>query len=209
MSAASVSEGATLLAGRYRVEPQPFAIGGSATIHRATDERLGPIVAVKRPRTVEAQDRIRHEAIMLVRCAHPGIVTCLDAGEDETGAPYLVLELIDGENLVQRVAGDRVTRAEARTWAREVFAAVRSLHARGIVHGDLKPQHVVIDRAGRAVLVDFDRAHLDGVPAEATGVEVFASPEVRAGAPTTIASDRYAAIAVVRWLLAQTRTGTA
>ena len=205
MSVPANTEVAPLLGGRYGVETQPFAVGGSATIHRATDVRLDRIVAVKRPRTVEAHDRLRREGVMLARCAYPGIVTCLDAGDDADGAPYLVLELVDGENLVQRAEGDRITRAEARTWAREVIAAVRSLQARGIVHGDLKPAHVVIDRARHAVLVDFDRAHLDGATAEATGVEAFASPAVRAGAPTTLASDRYAAIAVVRWLLARSR----
>jgi serine/threonine protein kinase len=198
--------GAVLLGGRYLLDATPMAIGGSATVHRALDTRLDRAVAIKRPRASEAHARIRGEAAILARCVHPGVISCIDRGDDEEGAPFLVLELADGANLAQLAAEGRIDRAVARTWAREVVGAVRHLQARGMVHGDLKPQHVMIDGRGHAVLVDFDRAHLDGDGlAEATGIEGFAAPEVRAGEPTSLASDRYALGALLRWLTERTR----
>ena len=155
--------GATLLGGRYALGAT-IAVGGGATVQRALDVRLGRAVAVKRPRSVEAHAGLRREAALLARCAHPGIVACLDAAVDAEGAPYLVLGLVDGVNLAQHLAGTSPARAVVRTWAREVARALAHLHAHGIAHGDLKPQHVVIDRDGRAVLVDLDHARADATP---------------------------------------------
>lgn len=194
----------TLLGGRYRLG-EAIAHGGSADVYRAVDVHLGRAVAIKRPRATEAHARLRREATMLARCAHPGVVTCLDSGEDDTGAPYLVLQLVDGVNLAQHAAAGTLDAAAAGAWAGEVARAVMHLHARGIVHGDLKPQHVVIGSDGHAVLVDFDRAHdvaEAGVPG--TGIAAFAAPDVQAGAATTVRSDRFALRAVLRWLVEQT-----
>lgn len=179
---------ASLLAGRYALG-ETIAVGGGATVQRGVDTRLGRGVAVKRPRSVEAHARLCSEARVLARCAHPGVVACLDAGEDAAGEPYLVLALVDGANLVQHVARQAPPRPVARVWSREVVRAVSHLHARGIVHGDLKAQHIVIGRDGHAVVVDLDHA------GEATSVEV--------------ARDRAALARIVRWLLAQSQTGRA
>jgi serine/threonine protein kinase len=194
----------TLLGGRYRLG-EAIAHGGSADVYRAVAVRRGRAGAIKRPRGAEAHAGLRREATMLARCAHPGVVTCLDSGEDETGAPYVVLQLGDGVNLAQHAEAGTLDAAAANAWGREVARAVAHTHARGIVHGDLKPQHVMIGRDGRAVLVDFDRAHdvaEAGVPG--TGIAAFAAPDVRAGAATTVQSDRFALRAVLRWLDEQT-----
>jgi len=200
----------SLLVGRYDLG-DTIAVGGGATIVRAHDTRLDRAVAIKRPiaLSVEAAERIRHEAAMLARCAHPGVVACLDVLDDEDGAPLLVMALVDGANLMQHARASTIPVAAAQAWAIELCRAVAHLHARGIVHGDLKPQHAIVSRVdGRVVLVDFDRAHEAGAAALASGAEAYAAPEVRAGAPTSIASDRYALGAVLRWLFAHTSSPT-
>ena len=191
-----------LVGGRYRLG-ELIAIGGSAGVHRAFDVRLGRDVAIKRPRDGEAHARIRREAAILARCAHPDVVACLDAGEDAAGAPFVALQLVEGANLVQWAASAAIPRRVARTWAHEVIRAVRALHARGIVHGDLKPQHIMIGRDGHAILVDFDRAHGVDERSSASGIEAFAAPAVRAGGGTTVASDRFALGALLRWMREQ------
>ncbi|MGE3855551.1 MAG: phosphotransferase [Dehalococcoidia bacterium] len=171
-----------LLAGRYALGAT-IAIGGGATVRRAWDVRLARTVAVKRAHGPRAHAALRREAALLARCSHPGVVTCLDAGEDASGAPYLVLRLVEGVNLAQHGATKAPARAVARRWAREAIGAVAHLHARGIAHGDLKLQHVVIERDGHAVLVDLDHA-------------VEATPEAVMG-------DRRALARLVRGLLAR------
>jgi len=196
-----------VLDSRY-VIGETIAVGGGATIVRAYDRRLGWAVAVKRAsaRTAEAHARIREEAAILARCAHPNIVTCIDVTDDEAGVPYLVMQLVDGANLVQHAHNGAIDEDAARAWAIDLCRAVAYLHAHGIAHGDLKPQHFVVSRAdGHAILVDFDRAHdVSMHDAPATGTEAYAAPEVRAGAPTSIASDRYALGTVLRWLFEHT-----
>jgi len=194
-----------ILAGRYRLGAT-LAVGGSAILTHALDLTLDRPVVLKRAR--DAGDaavaaRLRREAAILARCAHPGVVACHALIEDDAGAPCLVLQALDGTNLVQRDAAGAIPLEVALGWAVEVCRAAAHLEARGIVHGDLKPSHVVVDRDGRAVLVDFDRAH-DGTPDDArggTGTEPYVAPEVRGGAPTSAASDRYALGALLRWLL--------
>ena len=203
------SEGAALLDGRYALGAT-LAVGGSAILTRALDTALDRPVAIKRPRVrdTEVEARLRHEGAILGRCGHPGIVACTARGDDEDGAPYLVLQLIDGPNLVQRLDTGGLTFDVALAWAVEVCRAVAHLDSRGIVHGDLKPQHIVIDTDGHAVLVDFDRAHdASDVGARATGTEPYVAPEVLRGGATTIASDHYALGAVLRWLLERVEAG--
>ena len=194
---------------RYTIG-QVIAVGGSATIAHAHDARLDRAVAIKRPRTddCEARERIHHEATILARLAHPNVVACLDVIED-AAALALVLQLVDGPSLVERAEAARTDGDTARSWAVEVCRAVAHVHGRGVVHGDLKPQHIVIAGDGHAILVDFDRAHDAALaaPELASGVEAYAAPEVRRGAATSIASDCYALGAVLRWLAAHSEVG--
>ncbi len=137
-----------------------IAIGGACTITRAHDTRLGRDIAIKRARTADVASaaRLRIEASMLARCAHPGVVSCLDLIEDLEGAPALVLQLVEGANLAQHAARGPIDEPVVRTWIDEVTSTVEHLHARGVVHGDLKPANVMITTSGCAILVDFDRA---------------------------------------------------
>ena len=118
---------------------------------------------------------------MLARCAHSGVVSCLDLIEDHDGVPTLVLQLVEGANLAQHAAHGPIDEVLALAWIDEVASAVAHLHARGVAHGDLKPGNVMIDADGRAILVDFDRAH-------------DASPDA-------VEADRRALDALRRWLL--------
>ena len=150
---------ATLVEGRYALG-ETIAIGGAYTIARAHDTRLRRDVAIKRARTPDAASaaRLRIEASMLARCAHPGVVGCLDLIDDLDGGPALVLQLVESGNLAQHTDIAPIHEALARTWIDEVASAVDHLHTRNIAHGDLKPGNVMVDTDGRVVLVDFDRA---------------------------------------------------
>ncbi len=98
--------------GRYRVEDL-IALGGTATVHRAHDLRLGRDVALKRPRTGQgqAQHRLRllDEGRLLAHLSHPGLVRVLDAAWEGPGAPYLALELVDGPDLDATLALRRLS----------------------------------------------------------------------------------------------------
>lgn len=127
---------------------------------RALDLRLDRPVAIKRLHAARAADfefatRFRREAQLVARLSHPNLVRLLDAGEDEEG-PFLVLELVEGETLKDRVRREgALSPAEGSRLCAEVADALAYAHAEGIVHRDVKSQNVLIAGDGRARLTDF------------------------------------------------------
>ncbi|MEX2182941.1 MAG: protein kinase [Chloroflexota bacterium] len=193
-------DGARIVAGRYRLGAV-LGRGGMATVHRATDIRLGREVAVKllRPEVTTDRDlaqRFRREALAATVLRHPNIVPCLDTGTDGD-QPFLVMELVDGEDLAARLRrGGRLAPAEAARIGLEVARALGVAHVRGIVHRDIKPGNILLTADGRARVTDFGIARL-AMDAEATlpgttlGSVHYFSPEQARGATTTPASDVY------------------
>ena len=189
-----------LIDGRYRLG-DVIGIGGMATIHRAFDTRLERPVAVKllRPEIAEDADlamRFRREALAATVLRHPNIVACLETGTDE-GRPFLVMELIEGEDLAARLRrGGRLAATEAARIALDVARALGVAHVRGIVHRDIKPGNILLARDGRAMITDFGIARLaadaeGAVPGMTLGSVHYFSPEQAKGETTTAASDVY------------------
>ncbi len=155
-----------MLEGRYRLE-SVVGRGGMGTVYRALDMRLNRHVAVKVLRETHAADAVRFKSEIetLARLSHPGLVRILDAGGLDAG-PYLVMELIEGKNLAQLLENGPLRPEEVATIGASVAAALAYVHDNGIVHRDVKPANVLLDRDGGAHLADFGVAQL----AEKTGL---------------------------------------
>ncbi len=150
----------TPLDGRYRLE-ELLGRGGMSDVHRATDLQTGAGVAVKLVRSgdPELARRLAQEVQVLERFEHPGLVRLLDTGFAGDLA-YLVMELVDGQPLDQRLrTGPLGTAATARLGA-TIADALAYVHARGIVHRDIKPANVLLSADGRPMLADFGIARL-------------------------------------------------
>jgi hypothetical protein len=157
------------LAGRYRLVEQ-LGRGGMGVVWRAVDEVLGREVAVKELRTYtdssapELADltvRMQREARAAARVRHPGVVAVHDVAEHE-GRPVIVMELVDGPSLddVLSTRGVMDPREAAGIGA-SVLEALGAAHRAGVLHRDVKPGNVLLDRSGRVVLTDFGIAAMD------------------------------------------------
>ena len=196
-----MAEIGTILGGRYRLV-ELLGQGGMATIYRAADTQLGRDVAIKllRPEYLRAPDfssRFRQEAQNAASLNHPNVVSVYDYGEDPNG-PYIVMELVDGEDLatILRRNGPLPASQAARISA-AVARALAAAHARGIVHRDVKPGNVLIGRDGRVKVVDFGIARAVAeaqmtLPGTTLGSVHYFSPEQARGETATNESDTYA-----------------
>jgi serine/threonine-protein kinase len=150
----------TLLDGRYRVG-EVLARGGMSTVHRGTDTRLDRPVAIKIMDPSLASDptfvrRFEREARAAARLSHPGIVAVHDQGRQDDGTVFLVLELVEGGTLRDVIREQvRLAPATALTVVETVLAALRVAHRQGMVHRDVKPENVLVSRAGQLKVADF------------------------------------------------------
>ena len=131
--------------------------GGMAIVYAARDERLQRPVAIKllRPSTLEpeAAARLWREARTSAAINHPNICQIYEVGE-QNGGVFIVMELLDGESLAQRIRRGPLSVAEAVQLALEVLTALGELHQRRLVHRDLKPSNVFLTPRG-VKLLDF------------------------------------------------------
>ena len=196
-----------LLAGRYRIVA-PLGSGGMATVHRARDERLDRDVAVKILLPNHAGDpvlagRFEREARSLAAAAHPGVVAVFDVDPGDPAAgvePFFVMELCQGGSLADRMAGDRrLAPDDLIPIIISVTDGLAGLHARGVVHRDVKPSNIMLT-TDRAKLADFGLARSDDpaeasdltAPGTAVGTMAYLPPDVLAGGPAGPPSDIYA-----------------
>ena len=157
--------------------------GGMGEVYRATDPKLRRDVAIKVLPAAFLQDperraRFEREAHVLASINHPHIGTIYGV-EDADGGRALVLELIEGETLDQRVtAAGRLSWDEALSIARQIAEALEAAHEKGIVHRDLKPANIMLSDAGAVKVVDFGLARVGG--ASVSDSELVNSPTLTA-----------------------------
>ena len=161
--------------------------GGMGEVYRAFDPRLGRDVALKvLPRAFTSDPdrlaRFEREARMLAALNHPNIAAIYGI-EETDGIPALVLELVEGETLYERIALRPLALAEALQIARQIADALDAAHERAIVHRDLKPSNVKITRDGIVKVLDFGLAKGIQDPAGRTLTldPTLGGPETRAG----------------------------
>lgn len=188
-----------LVSGRYLLQER-VGRGSSGVVFRAEDRWLARQVAVKvftASGAAGEERRAEREAAVLARLHHPGLVGVLDCGCDR-GNRFVVLEFVDGRPLDSLVDGEVLPEAEAVRIAAGVADTLSYVHARGIVHRDVKPANILIDRSGLPKLGDFGVARTSGGPEAlpATGCIVgtprYMAPEQVRGEPLTGAVDVYA-----------------
>ncbi|HEY8695964.1 MAG TPA: protein kinase, partial [Chloroflexota bacterium] len=196
-----------VIGGRYEIR-RKLGSGGMANVYLAHDPLLSRDVAIKVPQLDggsnadgESADedrlaRFQSELRAIGRLNHPNVVTIYDGGQDD-GTPYLVMEPVEGENLAQLIHREAPLPVEkVVAIARQIAEALTYAHSQGIVHRDVKPQNVLIDKSGRAKVTDFGIAKSSDVTRTMTGTLLgtpsFMAPEVAAGEPVTPAADIYA-----------------
>ena len=188
--------------GRYEIKAQ-IGKGGMATVFRAFDPRFKRDVAIKiLPRQLMLDDpqfraRFVREAETIAALEHPAIVPVYDFGEEE-GQPYLVMRLMPGGSLADRLREGPVSVQETAHILDRIGSALDRAHDHGIIHRDLKPGNILFDQYGDAYLADFGIARLTqgGETLTATGGLVgtpsYMSPEQIQGIPLDGRSDIYA-----------------
>jgi hypothetical protein len=183
--------------GEYRIE-RLLREGAMGRVYIAIQPEIGRRVAIKMLQadaaTPDAVARFVDEARAVNRIAHPNVVDIYSLGRTGDGAVYLVMELLVGETLADRIARGPLAPAEARAILHQLTSALDAVHARGIVHRDVKPSNVfLVERAGAPPLVkllDFGIAKLgDGArDREERGLVV--------GTPRYLAPEQARALAV-------------
>jgi eukaryotic-like serine/threonine-protein kinase len=167
--------------GAYEVVSR-LGAGGMGEVYRARDLKLGRDVAIKVLPPLFTQDperlrRFEREARVLASLSHPNVGAIFGL-EDANGLPALVLELIDGETLAERLARERTDSAtatrglpfdEAFSVAAQIAAALEAAHARGIIHRDLKPANIKIATNGTTKVLDFGLAKVAVEPRAPSG----------------------------------------
>src|SRR6516165_2935439 len=136
--------------------------GGMGEVYRARDLKLKREVAIKVlpeefSRDPDRVSRFQREAEVLASLNHPNIAAIHDL-EETNGTRYLVLELVEGETLADRVARGPIPAAEALDIAKQIAEALEAAHERGIIHRDLKPANVKLTPDGKVKVLDFGLA---------------------------------------------------
>jgi len=160
------------LCGKWRLD-QIVGAGGMATVFLAT-HRNGRRVAVKllHPEVAmmtEARRRFVNEGYAANRIDHPGVVAVLDDDRDEDGAPFLVMEMLEGESLEHRreARGGALPPLEVLGFADQVLDVLASAHDKGVIHRDIKPENLFVTREGQVKVLDFGLARLQELHGDA------------------------------------------
>ena len=205
----------TVLDGAYRLTRLVYE-GGMGTVYEAIQLRLDRRVAVKvmvpeLAHHPEALARFRREVKITSKLAHPHIVQLLDFGATSTGQPYLVTEFLEGEDLEQRLArSGHLPLGTAMAIVRQIASALIAIHAKGVIHRDLKPGNILM--VASEGITDFVKVLDFGVSKVATsgtklthtttvlGTPEYMSPEQASGRASEVdqRSDQWA-LACTTW----------
>jgi serine/threonine protein kinase len=223
----TISTGSKL--GPYEVS-SVLGAGGMGVVYRARDERIGRDVAIKvLPDSFSANEERRRRFEQEARAAgglnHPNLVTIYDIG-DHDGAPFLVMELLEGESLREKLEDDanvRIPSRKAADYAAQIAHGLAAAHDKGIVHRDLKPENIFVTNDGRVKILDFGLAKLetaeaadgltdqktaqrDTAPGAVMGTVGYMSPEQVRGRQVDHRTDIFAFGAILYEMLSGSRT---
>jgi serine/threonine-protein kinase len=198
----------TMIGDRYRVIA-PLGRGGMGVVYRAEDLKLSQDVALKFLNPTLARNpvwvaRLREEVRIARSVTHPSVCRVYDIGETEE-LHFLTMEFVEGEDLASllRRLGP-LHRDKAFQLGRQICFGLHAAHRAGVVHRDLKPGNILIDRDGGAHITDFGLAYLPGQGRNELrgGTPAYMAPEQLTGAPVTVRADIYALGLVLFELLA-------
>jgi serine/threonine protein kinase len=149
--------------GPYRIASR-IGEGGMGAVYRAKDTRLGRDVAIKVLTAVTLSDkerlqRFEQEARATGMLNHPNLLTIYDIGSTE-GTPFLVSELLEGENLRDRIDRGAIPPRKAVDISQQMAHGLAAAHDKGVIHRDLKPENIFITKEGRVKILDFGIAKL-------------------------------------------------
>jgi eukaryotic-like serine/threonine-protein kinase len=207
--------GTDILPSRYR-SPKRIARGGMGDVYRATDASLGRAVAVKLlaerySRDDAIRQRFTREALAAARLSgEPHIITVFDVGE-HAERPFIVMEYLSGGSLEERISDSGVQDVgQSLQWLEQAATALDAAHRHGIVHRDVKPANLLLDRNENVHVADFGIASAAGmdsltITGTVLGTAGYLSPEQAQGEQATPASDRYSLAVVAFELLSGRR----
>jgi len=184
----------------YRIERQ-VGQGAFSTVFRAQDTRLERTVALKviKPNSPLPPAAVLAEARAAAALNHPNVCTIYSV-EDDHSTPVIAMEYLSGGPLSKQIAERSLPPEEAAEIARQIAAGMAAAHAKGVVHGDLKPANVFVTRDGRVKILDFGLARreqqqldpeetTDMAPLGVAGTPSYMAPEQADGRTSTPASD--------------------
>src|SRR3989454_219571 len=169
----------------------PLGAGGMGEVYRARDTKLGRDVAIKILPELFAADperlaRFEREAHLLAALNHPNIAQ-IHGLEESNGIRALVMELVEGPTLAERIADGAIPLAEALRLARQIADALEAAHEQGIIHRDLKPANIKLRPDGTVKVLDFGLAKLaeSSSAASGPGLALSQSPTITTPAMMT------------------------
>ncbi len=193
--------------------------GGLGEVFRARDTRHGRTVAIKRVPAGVAADSARAQALRTVAArlsavSHPGVALLYECGEEQ-GEVFIAQEFVPGQNLTQLLGGRAIHPRRAVDIALEAAEALNALHAAGLVHGDIRPDNVMITPKGHVKLLDAGLtaftgggaaratagARLGTLPSESLGVVRYLAPEEALGEGASAQSDLFSLGAILHEML--------
>ncbi len=163
--------------------------GGMGAVYKGTQIRLHRSVAIKIMRREQDKDhafeeRFHREALAMAQLSHPNIVNVIDCGEAGPDFLYIVMEFVDGTDLMEFIRSGQMTQAQAVKLLPQICDALQFAHDHGIVHRDIKPSNILLTRDGRIKVADFGLAKLFDAESNfhtrtgtGVGTPAYAAPE--------------------------------
>jgi serine/threonine protein kinase len=195
--------------GQYEVQDF-IGQGAMGLVYRAYHVQLQRTGAVKVLQGIapdpDSTARFRHEAQAIAQMRHPNIVNVYDFGEHD-GVPYMIIEFVPGGSLANRLSNGPLDTATALKYLRGIAAGLDHAHGLGIVHRDVKPANVLLEKDDTPVLADFGLAKLlqgsslKSMTGVTTGTPAYMAPEQVTGNKVGPAADRYALASIAYEML--------